>query len=317
MDAPMLSAVLVNYNGRPWIRPCLHSLESGLGEAIPHEVIVVDNGSSDGSAELIRREFPWVRLVLNEVNRGFAAAVNQGICLARGRYVLLMNFDVRVRYGLEQLVSVLEGSPCAAAAAPRTLDGRGKLRGSCGHFPTPSRLIPTMWMLHRVPLLRRWVRPLLIPPGPFYEAERHVEWASAACLLLRRRALEQVGLLDEGYWMYGEEVDWCYRTHRAGWKVVFTPRAEVVHHGAGGREWQGWKGKGATLCAYRGHMRFYRKHLPAWQLAFARAAICTGALIRTLGALALWCFSTGSERAHAREMVSTFIQVAGIGLRGG
>lgn len=313
----MLSAVLVSYNSAQWIEPCLYSLKSGLGEAIPYEIIVVDNGSSDGSIEIIRREFPQVRLVLNKANRGFAAAVNQGICLARGRYVLLLNFDVTVRYGLDRLVSVLEGHPSLAAAAPRTLDGSGKLRGGCGHFPTPSRLIPTMWMLHRVPLLRRWVRPLLIPPGPFYRTEHCVEWASAACLLLRRKALEQVGLLDESYWMYGEDVDWCYRAYRAGWEVVFTPRAEVFHYGAGGREWRGWKGREATLCAYQSHIHFYHKHLPAWQLALARAAICIGALIRALGALALWCFSPRSERAYAREMASTFIQVAGISLRGG
>ena len=228
MDVPVLSAVLVNYNCARWIEPCLHSLHRALARTAPYEVIVVDNASSDGSVEIIRREFPQVQLILNTTNEGLASAVNQGIPVARGRYVLLMNFDVTVRYGMDQLVSVLERNPCVVAAAPRTLDGGGKLRGGCGHSPTPSRLIPTMLILHRLPLLRGWVRPLLIPPGPFYDTGRQVEWASAACLLIKKSALDQVGLLDEGYWMYGEDVDWCYRAQQADWKVVFTPRAEVI-----------------------------------------------------------------------------------------
>ena len=315
MDGPVLSVVLVNHNCARWIHLCLRSLNDALVRTAPGEVIVVDNASSDDSVDIIRREFPQSRILLNDTNEGFATAANRGVLIARGRYVLLMNFDVTVQCGIDQLVSVLEGSLCAAAAAPRTLDRKGKLRGGCGHFSTLWRLIPTMLLLHRVPLLRRWVRPLLIPPGRFYDTEHQVEWASAACLLIKRSALDQVGLLDEDYWMYCEDVDWCYRAHLAGLEVIFTPKAEIVHYGAGGGEWRGWKGKEATLHTYRGYMLFCRKHLPAWQWTFMRGAIFAGALIRILGALGWWCFSPESERTYAREMVTTFIQVAGIGLR--
>ncbi|MBI4493200.1 MAG: glycosyltransferase family 2 protein [Chloroflexi bacterium] len=200
----------------------------GRGEACL-EVIVVDNGSTDGSGELVRAAFPQVRLVANTHNRGFAAGVNQGLALARGRYLLLLNSDARLEPGsLAALVACLDNHPRVAVVGPRLLNPDGTSQSSRRRFPTlataflESTVLQRLWPAH--PLLRRYY---VLDRSD--EETQAVDWLVGACLLVRQAAVEQVGPMDERFFMYSEELDWCRRFKAAGWEVVYVPRARVVH----------------------------------------------------------------------------------------
>ncbi|MCX7623748.1 MAG: glycosyltransferase [Thermomicrobium sp.] len=225
-----VSVVVVSYRSREHLSGCLDSVRASLeASGLAGEVIVVDNGSPDGTAGLIAERYPWVRLVANPVNRGFAAAANQGIRLARGRVVVLLNPDTRVLGdALTRLVAFLDRHPTAGAVGPRLRYPDGRVQSSRRRFPTlltgflESTLVQDYWRDNRV--LRR-----------YYVADRsddelqEVDWLVGACLAIRREALATVGLLDERFFLYSEEVEWFWRVRRAGWRVYYLPDAEVLH----------------------------------------------------------------------------------------
>ena len=239
-------AVVVTYNGLPWIERCLESLD-GV------ETVVVDNGSQDGTVELVRERFPAVRLLESE-NRGLAAAWNRGIRETDSRYVLLLNSDAwLVGDALSRLVTFADRRPEAAVVAPRLLNEDGSLQRSVRGFPT-------LWRLATEYFFLRKLAPRSDAFNAFYAGDfdhdevREAEFVMGACLLVRRSAIDQVGLLDEDYFLFSEETDWCYRFRRAGWQVLFFPGAECVHVGGashGGRLYR------ENL---RGHLLFFWKH---------------------------------------------------------
>ncbi|HSI13298.1 MAG TPA: glycosyltransferase [Chthoniobacter sp.] len=227
-DRPTISAILVNYNTRDMTLECLRSLWSEVGD-IPAEVIVVDNASTDGSAEAIAQEFPDVKLIRNERNAGFAAGNNLAFRVARGRFFLIINTDAFLKPGaLSHLLDFCERNPKVGFAGPRLLNRDGSLQHSCFRFPSPLQCwLENLW----VPLFFR-DHPVL---GDYYRwdyaSEREVDFVSGACILARREVYEEVGGLDERFFMYQEETDWQRRAWSAGWRVCFTPDAEVVHYG--------------------------------------------------------------------------------------
>lgn len=241
-----LSVVIVNWNTAALTLDCLRSLFAAPA-AIAFDVTVVDNGSTDGSADRIAAARPDVRLIRNRENRGFAAANNQGIAVTGGRHVLLLNSDTLVsRAALEHLVSFLDTHPDAGACSPRLLQRDGRVQPyAFGGDPTPLYL--TRRTLARLVgrSLHDWNAP----------GTREVDWVSGACLMARRAAIEQSGPLDEEMFMYFEDVDWCLRMRRAGWKIFYVPEVAITHLGgasAGGK---------AAARAYRASLRhFYRKH---------------------------------------------------------
>ncbi|MBN1953663.1 MAG: glycosyltransferase family 2 protein [Anaerolineae bacterium] len=218
-----LSIVIVNWNVRDLLRSCLRSIAPGV------EVIVVDNASTDGSAGMVRCEFPSVRLVANDENRGFSAANNQGIALARGRYVLLLNPDAEVLGdALDAMVAFADENPDVGVVGPQLLNPDRSVQSSRRRFPTlMTAFFESTWLQPCAPrcLLRR-----------YYVADRpddvvqDVDWVDGAALMARREAIDEVGGLDEGFFMYSEELDWCYRFRAAGWRVVYFPAAHVVHY---------------------------------------------------------------------------------------
>jgi len=227
-SAPDLSIIIVNWNAADLLRQCLQSLRES-DDHLEKEIIVIDNASTDGSVEMVRREFPEVRLICNPENMGFAPANNQGIEISQGQYVLLLNSDARILPGaLDALVGFLAAHPAVGAVGPALVNPDGSFQVSCHPILTPWREFWRLLFLdHLVPLarypFRRWG----------YEDPREVDVIKGACLLLRRQALKQVGLLDEGYFMYSEEMDLCYRLARAGWRIYWVPEARVVHLGGG------------------------------------------------------------------------------------
>ncbi|HET7037213.1 MAG TPA: glycosyltransferase [Thermomicrobiaceae bacterium] len=233
-----LSLVVVSYNVRELLLDCLASIEASLaGSGRRCEVIVVDNASPDGSAAAVRRRFPEVRVVSRAANAGFAAASNDGIRAARGRVIALLNPDTTVvGDALGTLADFLAANPGVGVAGPRLVYPNGATQPSRRRFPTrltgflESTIIQDYWHDNRI--LRR-----------YYLADRddaetqEVDWLVGACLVARREAIAQAGLFDERFFMYSEEVDWCYRVRATGWRIAYVPQAVIVHHeGASSRQ---------------------------------------------------------------------------------
>jgi len=287
-----LSVIVVSWNTRELLRRCLKALNQELVD-LESEVFLVDNHSSDRSAEMVAAEFPSVHLIANQSNRGFAAANNQALVLAKGENILLLNPDTELQPGaLVSLFSFLDSHPAAAVVAPQLLNSDRSIQRSCRQFPSFSGMLYEILGLSR-----------LFPSQPAFrqyklldwnhDDERQVDQPEGACLLVRRQVIEQVGLLDEGYFMLFEEVDWCYRIKQAGWEIWFTPSATVIHHY--GQSIKQVKAK-MILSSHRGLYRFWWKHYRAnrWYLDWlAYAGLMCLAYLRIA---AYWLRS--QQRAH-------------------
>ena len=236
-DQPVdVSIIIVNWNALTYLRNCLRSIAEET-RGCSYEIIVVDNDSDDGSQEMIRSEFPEVTAVLNEQNVGFAGGNNQALRLARGRYLLLLNPDTLVLDGaIDTCVAYadeLRHGDVGVVGCQVWADST-TIQKTCFQFPSPvNTLLNLLGVTRRFPgsrLLSRaemgwWDR----------RDEREVDVVSGMFMLVRREALQEVGVMDEGYFMYAEEADWCYRFWQSGWKCVFTPRARIMHLEEGGK----------------------------------------------------------------------------------
>lgn len=233
---------------------CLRSIESQMDEATNsvQEVIVVDNASSDGTVAAVRNEFPWVRLMSNQENAGFARANNQAIAASRSELVLLLNSDTEVQPGaLSELEAFMNQHPRAAAAGAMLLNEDGSLQESCRPMLTPAR---ELWrLLYLDPL---WPRASYRMRSWDNRAPRRVEVMMGACMMLRRSALEEVGMLDEQFFMYTEEVDLCYRLLQQNWELWYVPSAKVLHYGQASSRQASEK---MFVELYRSKVQFYRK----------------------------------------------------------
>lgn len=253
-----LAIIIVNYNAGGHLENCLASLAQAP-PVTPHQIVVVDNGSTDGSADAVRARWPGVTLHARTTNAGFAAANNVGIRATAGELLLLLNNDTLVPRGaLDALVARLDANPDVAVAGPRLVDGDGRPELSFGPMISPLGELRQKAVigLHRrgVPPVTAWVRRAT-------GRERHVAWVSGACLLVRRSAAEEAGLLDERFFLYTEDVDFCAAIRARGHRVLFTPAAEIVHLRGRSRA----TASAATETAYRrSHLAFYDKHHPRW-----------------------------------------------------
>ena len=256
-----LVIVIVSYNTRAHLEACLRSLRAPPPHAT-HQVVVVDNGSADGSAEAVRAGWPDVRVIETGANVGYARANNLGIRATDSDLVLLLNSDTVVPIGaVDDLVEQLRTHPDVAVVGPRLVDGDGRVELSCGHMIGPlnelRQKLRGMILARNIPLFAPWVARAATRPA-------YPDWVSGACLLVRRGDAEAAGLLDERFFLYGDDVDFCAAIRRAGRRVLFTPEVEVVH--ARGRSWT--HAPAATQTAYRrSHLAFYEKHHPAWAAA--------------------------------------------------
>jgi N-acetylglucosaminyl-diphospho-decaprenol L-rhamnosyltransferase len=265
-----LTIVIVSYNARDDLARCLDSLRAAP-PAIDHEIVVVDNASTDGSAETASGR-AGVRLVALPDNVGFAAANNVAIRASGGELVLLLNSDTIVPPGaIDGLVASLRASPDAAAAGPRLVDGEGRPELSFGEMVSPL----AEWRQKRLLAAAARGRPAALQTiDARTRARRHPDWVSGACLLLRRADAEAVGLLDERYFMYLEDVDFCAALRARGRRILFVPDVTIVHLRGRSRQ----AAPAATNRAYRdSHRAFYAKHHPRW-------APLLGAYLRLKGA---------------------------------
>ena len=259
-----LSVVLVSFNTRDLTLRCLRHLYS-LGLHPQMEVWVVDNGSSDNSASAVREAFPEVSLLSNDRNLGFARAANMALQRCAGRYALLLNTDCFPEPGaVEELLRAMEDRPRVGIAAGSLLHGDGRLQNSFGSAPSlwtellPKGIVEVLCP-SRFPSKRR------PPMGP-----KEVESVVGAFLMAKRRAWEHVGLLDEGYFLFLEETDWCVRMRKAGWSVLHVPQARAVH--LQGQSAAGQKAP-ARIEFYRSRYRFFSLHRGAWATRLLKAGL--------------------------------------------
>ena len=247
-----VAILIVSYNTKADLQNCLRSLHDHPPRAA-HEIVVIDNASADGSVDAVRREFPGVRVIALETNRGFSGANNEGIRQTTSELILLLNSDTVVPAGaIDSLVKAMGDLPGASIVGPRLADRTGAPELSFGRMLSPvselrQKLIVRFAGRGRMSMMT--------------SRTRVVDWVSGACLLVRRRDAEGAGLLDERYFMYCEDVDFCAAVRAGGGRVYFTPVAEILHL----RGRSGASAPGATGRFYRrSQLAFYEKHHPQW-----------------------------------------------------
>ena len=291
-SVPDVSVSLVNTNSRELLLACLESLRGTLAE-----VVVLDNASEDGSAAAVRERFPEMRVIEQRQRAGFGANHNTVIRATSGRYVFVLNEDTTSDdWGFERMVAHLDANPRVAALAPRLVYPDGRPQASAWRFPSPETAALGLVTLGRAGVVQS-----------LGGETRDVDWAMAAALLLRRDALHEVGVFDEGFFIYSEETDLSRRLRSAGWRTQFFPQVTVVHHES---QFSSGIPERRINEMWRGRHRYWRKHHSAAGAEIA--ALCTGAqyALRSLIRAGDRDFAA-RMRLHARDAV----RVRGPGLR--
>ncbi len=309
-----VSAIVLNYNTREPLGECLRSLAANH-TACDMEIIVVDNRSADGSADMVRRDFPHVEMVRMHANLGFAAGMNAGILRSTGDLLLLLNADTVLPPGsVDRLVSIVRELPQVGIAGPRLVDVEGGIQDTCQYFPLITPLRFWRFLLRLMGAGTGIARAACRKGRP-----ESVEWLHGACLLVRREMLEEVGLFDEGYFIYGEDMDLCFRARGRGWTVVYIPEVVVVH--LGGRSAVQVLGAEGSYPLLRARMkalhRFWYRHLGA-RRAFALCALAaTGSLAAAAFLLPVWLFPLRAARGLRRRcLVNLRLGIAGLSILG-
>jgi GT2 family glycosyltransferase len=308
-----LTVVVVSWNVRDLLRRCLSSIfevrrsiedAESSSPALRTETIVVDNASVDGSVQMVRDEFPDVHLITNDINRGFTAANNQGLAQSCGRYLLLLNPDTQiVDDALATMVGFMDANPAVGALGPQLRYPDGSLQSSRRRFPTfstalvESTVVQEWWTDNHI--LRRYYM-----VDTLDDAIQQVDWVVGACLLVRRQIYEDIGGLDEGFFMYSEELDWCRRIKDRGWEVVYLPTATVVHH----------EGKSSEQVVPARHIhfqsskvRYFRKYHGSFQAELLRCFLLLTYVYQLARETFKWL--AGHKRSLREERVRAYIQV--------
>jgi GT2 family glycosyltransferase len=304
-DLSQLSIIIVNWNVRELLRACLAALPC---EA---EIIVVDNASTDGSAEMVRRDFSHVRLLANSENRGFTGGNNDGLKVATRPWVLFLNPDTLVQGdALGQLLAYLQSHAAVGVVGPQLRYGDGSLQSSRRRFPTFATALlestPLAWHLplHRNPWARRY-HMADVPASRVQE----VDWLVGAALLTRQDVLAEVGWFDEGYFMYSEELDWQRRVKQIGWKIVYLAEAVITHYEGKSSE----QASGARHIHFnRSKVRYFRKHHGPRQGEVLRLALLL--MYGLEWAVEAAKFALGSERAMRRGRLGAYARLIRSGL---
>jgi len=273
-----LSIIIVNYNSGEFLRGCLTSIANER-PSFPFEIIVVDNCSTDGSAETISLLFPRIILIKNAINCGFARANNIGILRSVGEYVLLLNPDTIILPGaLDRLVAGLEGAPDAGAAGPGILNANRRPQRTGVVFPSLwNVLCEALFLDQLMPSSRLFGRHRQLYRSS--DESRYVDYLQGSCLIARRSAIDSVGGLDEDYFMYFEETDLCYRFREHGWRTLYLPSASVIHFGGSGTSHYT---KERLRQFHRSYLLFLRKHRSALTRIVFRALLMMRSAIRSL-----------------------------------
>ena len=297
---PDVSVIIVNLNTRDLLRGCLISLRDNPQD-VSMEVLVFDNGSTDGSIEMVRTEFPAVRLTLNETNEGFARPNNEGMRESAGRHVLLLNSDTVVQdNAIGKLVRFLDEHPNAGACGPKLVYPDGRLQPSVKGFPTLWSLACDMLFLDKLfpgSALFGRAEAATFP----YNETREVDHLMAAVFLVRRDALLQCGLLDERFSIYYNDMDWCYRFRQAGWAIFYVQEARVIHYLG-----QTTKNVNRNFQfleeMHDNRLLFYQKRYGRWSVSAAKCLLALGYMLRAVG----WTAARAAFRSEAARTMCIF-----------
>lgn len=271
-----LSIIVVNYNTKALLDQCLKSVFK-FTNGIRFEVIVVDNNSEDKSQELLKKKYPQVKLILNRQNLGFSKANNQGIKEARGDYIFLLNSDTYlIENSFEKLLTNIKSRSKLGAIAPQLLNENRSIQQSAGFFPNLSQVFYWMTFLDDLPG-GTILKPYHIDHESFYKNGHEVDWLTAAAILVPKSVIDKVSTFDQHIFMYGEEVEWCYRIKKGGFKIYFSPVTKVIHIGRGSSKKTLTK---AIIGEYQGLIYFYKKHKNNFSLQILKVLLKIGALLR-------------------------------------
>ncbi len=260
-SSPDISILIVSWNVRDLLLACLAALPDAVADAT-YEVILVDNASRDGTVDAVREAFPQVQIIANQENRGFTGGNNQALALARGRSLLLLNPDTRPLPGsIAELHHFLQSHPDVGAVGPRLWYGDGSPQPNRRRFPTLSTLFTESTIIqHYLPGLPLFAHYIMADQPD--DQVQEVDWLVGAALMVRREVYQQVGGLDESFFMYSEELDWCRRIKAAGWRICYDPAAEIIHY-------EGKSSEQAVarrdIAFFSSRVRYTRKyHGPVW-----------------------------------------------------
>lgn len=297
---PDLSIVIVSWNTRDLLAQCLTSLGEDL-QTCPQwqvETFVIDNASHDGSGAMVGKDFPWVHLIQNERNTGFASANNQAIRMSQGRYVLLLNPDTKVSIGaMQALIEFMEATPAAGAAGSRLINADGTLQPSCHPRPT---LVRELWRLLHLDLFYAYA---IYKMASWSSTQpRLVDVVQGASMLIRREVLAQTGSLDTDYFIYSEEVDLCYRIQQAGWAIYWVPQSVVVHYG--GQSTQQVAAE-MFLRLYQGKVLYFRKNRGGLAASIYKIILLIAAIVRLAVSPLAW-FVAPAQRAHHWQLANYY-----------
>ncbi len=279
-----ISVIIVNWNTKKLLEACLRSIVEKIGEIgkvgdFTYEVIIVDNGSEDGSQKMVKTKFPKVRLFENSQNLGFSKANNQGIKIAKGKYIFLLNSDTFfVENTLQKLIEHADKTENLGALGPMLLNEDKSPQQSVGFFPNLPQVFWWMSFIDDLPF-GSILRPYHVDHDSFYRNDQKVDWITGAAMFIPKSVIEKVGLLDEKIFMYGEDVDWCYRIKNAGFKIFYSPTTKLVHIGRGSAK---KVSKNAILGEYKGLIYFYKKHKSTLSLQVLKSLLKIGAIGRIL-----------------------------------
>jgi N-acetylglucosaminyl-diphospho-decaprenol L-rhamnosyltransferase len=320
---PDLSVIVVSWNVRSLLHACLTSIQSspvalmgdttrrGEPDALEVETILVDSASSDGTPDMIRAEFPWVRLIEPGENVGFSKGNNLGMEASRGKAVLLLNPDTEiVGDALPRMAAYLDAHPEVGVLGPQLLNADGTIQSSRRRFPTAwTAFFEATWLEPVAPrAILRHFKMLDCPD----DQTLPVDWVTGAAMFARREAIEQVGEMDTGYFMYSEELDWQRRIKGAGWQIVYFPAAKVIHHGGKSSEQVAAQ---RDINFHTSKIRYYRLYHGPLLAVSLRAFLLVGYAGRLILEGAKWL--VGHKRTMRKERVHAYWQVIRSGLREG
>jgi N-acetylglucosaminyl-diphospho-decaprenol L-rhamnosyltransferase len=310
MPASNISLIIVNYNTNQLLLGYLNTFVEDVGE-IPLEIWVVDNASTDESLDKIKSYFPDVHLITNDTNQGYAKANNQILAQANGEIFILLNPDTIVRPGaLNEFLRTFESDGDIGVIGPQVLNPNGSIQPSCGKFASVwteflfqsflFKIVPSPFPLGREV---HWLQ-----QGQ-YKNKHEVDWVTGACLAIRKEVIDKIGLLDEAFFMYGEDMDWCWRVKKVGYKVCYQPAAKIVHYSrqASSQDFKAW------IRRYtKGQLRFIEKTHSYTYKALCGLWICLGSFLRII----LWSFIRSlkaDRRNEAQQRIAGYYDAIGLG----
>lgn len=309
---PDITVVALNYNTRDLLASCLESLKENDG-GLELQIIVVDNASQDGSADMVRQDYPEVLLVENEENLGSARGTNAGIRLASAPYVLILNPDTVVKpNALRSLFDHLAASPDVGIVGPRLVGEDGEFQQNCHYFTILKASYALLLLLTLAG--KPGIESLGLHTNPGGDCDRAVEvdWVYTACALVRREVFDGVGLLDENLFFYGDDMDLCYRAHLEGWKTVFLPQAEIIHYGnrSGSQVFGELYSYGRVRARISSLDYFLRKHFGALHSYLIRGIMAIGSMALSAVLGLIWLAKKGDSEMKDRSSYAARLGLA-------